>query len=303
MNQLPVRTRTKSAPRQLMLSFGLLLLLIGTEFHPAAAATPRPSPPTQNGDLVVEIMQTGRDSTDFEVNDELVFRVRAFDSSVGNRDGDGIRNVDMIILDENGREVYRRHENNAGYCAFGGGEPTCNVFDFAANDDQWPNGKPIRDGGEYTLRAVVNAKDSRRVRMGTPIQINLRDSSGSSDLVVELMQTGRGNSADVVEDELVFRVRAFDPRRGSRDGDGIRSVDMIILDSDEREVYRKRENNAGYCAFGGGEPTCAVFDLADNDYTLPNGEEIRRGEEYILRAQVNAKDGRSTIRDFRVEIR
>ena len=46
-------------PRQLMLSFSLLLLLIGTEFHPAAAATPSPSPPTQNGDLVVEIMQTG----------------------------------------------------------------------------------------------------------------------------------------------------------------------------------------------------------------------------------------------------
>ena len=64
----------------------------------------------------------------------------------------------MIILDANGREVYRRRENNAGYCAFGGGEPNCNVFDFADNNDEWPNGEPIRDGGEYTLRAVSMPK-------------------------------------------------------------------------------------------------------------------------------------------------
>ena len=120
--------------------------------------------------------------------------------------------------------------------------------------------------------------------MDTPIQINLSDNSGSTDLVAEMMQTGRSGSADVVEDELAFRVRAFDPRRGTRDGDGIRNVDMIILDSDGREVYRKRENNAGYCAFGGGEPECSVYDFAANDYTWPNGEEIRRGEEYTLRA-------------------
>src|SRR4051794_9506179 len=53
----------------------------------------------------------------------------------------------------------------------------------------------------------------------------------ASDLVVELRQTGRGNTSSVVEDALVFRVRANNPAVGNRDGDGIRNVDMIILDS------------------------------------------------------------------------
>jgi len=257
-------------------------------------------------DLVVEMMQTGRNDDSTDVRGALAFRVRAFDPSVGNRDGDGIRNVDMIVLDSDGREVSRKRESNAGYCAFGGGEPNCTVYDFSDNNNRWPNGERIRDGGDYTLRAVVTAKDGRRTTMDTDVRVETGENGGgggSADLVVEMMQTGRNDDSTDVRGALAFRVRAFDPNVGNRDGDGIRNVDMIVLDSDGREVARRRENNAGYCAFGGGEPNCTVYDFSDNNNRWPNGERIRDGGDYTLRAVVTAKDGRRTTMDTDVQVR
>lgn len=122
-------------------------------------------------DLVVEMMQTGRNDDSSDVRGALVFRVRAFDPTVGTRDGDGIRAVDMIVLDSNGRKVAGKTENNAGYCAFSGGEPNCNVYVFADHNNRWPNGDRIRDGGDYTLRAVVTAKDGRSTTMDTNVRV------------------------------------------------------------------------------------------------------------------------------------
>ena len=136
---------------------------------------------------------------------------------------------------------------------------------------------------------------------GTAIASPLTQQTEQDDLVVELMQTGVGNDSDVVEDRLVFRVRAFDPTEGDDDGDGIDFVDMIILDENGDEVYRKRENDPGYCAFGGGAPNCAVYDFDDNDNSWPDGDPLDEGE-HTLRARAQADDGRVTMQDFVVDI-
>ncbi|MEZ4866971.1 MAG: hypothetical protein R3C14_36955 [Caldilineaceae bacterium] len=254
----------------------------------------------QSSNLRVELMETGDGNRSFLVRDELAFRVRANDRRVGNRDGDGIDFVTMEIFDENGRRVSNHRENNAGYCAFGGGEPDCNTYNFEDHDNRWPNGDPVRNGEEYRLRAVARADNGRQQRFETTVVIDLSDSAG---LEVGMQETGRNNTDDPVRGELVFRVRTNDPRTGDDDGDGIDFVDMIILDEDGRIVSRRRENKAGYCAFGAGEPDCNVYNFDDHNDRWPNGDRIRDGRDYSLVAVVHAEDGRRTVFRRDVEVR
>lgn len=288
------------------LAIGLFVILwfcTGGLAAPATLLAQNLLPQSQAGDdIVIEMMQTGRNHSDSVVREELVFQVRAFDPREGDDDGDGIRSVDLIILDQDENELYRRREQNAGYCAFSGGEPNCQIYNFAENDNEWPNGEPVREGEDYTLRAIANARDGRQAFFETTIQIDLSESE-RQDLVVEMMQTGRNSTSRTVRRQLVFRVRAFDPTEGDDDGDGIENVDMIILDEDGREVYRRREQNAGYCAFSGGEPNCQVYNFANNNNRWPNGERIRLNEEYTLRAIVNAEDGRQATLETVIVIR
>jgi hypothetical protein len=107
---------------------------------------------------------------DSTVSNALVFQVEAYAPDVGNSDGDGIKNIDLWIDGPDGKRVYRRTENNAHYCAFGGGEPDCTVFDLGRND-HWPDGPEIQ-AGLHTLRWRVNAKDGRQVEGAQRIEIN-----------------------------------------------------------------------------------------------------------------------------------
>jgi hypothetical protein len=270
--------------RQKVLRLFIMLSLLGIgglqTMQPVKAQEP----------LVVELMQTGRNDASSDVRDALVFRVRAYDPTVGKRDGNGIDHVELSITDSNGREVHFRRENTAGYCAFGGGEPNCNIYDFARNNNRWPNGDEIREGDFYILTATVFAKDGRQASFDWSIVIGGDD--GNDDLEGEIMQTGRNSNSDEARDALVFRVRANDPRVGNRDGDGIDRVEMRVVDRNGRTVVSRRENNAGYCAFGGGEPNCNVYVFSRNNNRWPNGDRIRRGEEYTLRATIFSDDGR-----------
>ena len=103
----------------------------------------------------------------------MIFQVEAYDPTVGTGDGDGIENVDLWIYGPDGGEVYQRTENNAHYCAFGGGEPDCNVFDLQGND-HWPENGPEIQNGTHRLYAVAHASDgrSKEVNGSVEIQVN-----------------------------------------------------------------------------------------------------------------------------------
>ncbi len=129
---------------------------------------PEASPP---GNLVAQIVQIGPDSTSDVVNGALVFQVAAYNDTVGNNDGAGIDRVDLRII-KDGQEVYQRTEQNAAYCAFSGGEPNCNVWNFAEHGNTWPNGDPI-EPGPHTLHATVYAEDGQTAIVEITIEIQL----------------------------------------------------------------------------------------------------------------------------------
>jgi hypothetical protein len=87
---------------------------------------------------------------------DLVFQVRAHNPEVGQKDGAGIDSIDFVIS-KDGQEVYKRTEKQAGYCAFGGGEPTCNIFNFANNGYQWPGTAIALQSGTYTLDITIHS--------------------------------------------------------------------------------------------------------------------------------------------------
>jgi hypothetical protein len=87
---------------------------------------------------------------------DLVFQVKARNPQVGNYDGAGIDSVDFVIS-KDGQPVYNRTEKNAAYCAFAGGEPDCNVFNFAQNNNQWPGTNIPLESGTYTLDITIHS--------------------------------------------------------------------------------------------------------------------------------------------------
>ncbi len=97
----------------------------------------------------------GRVDWSLEESDDFLFRFYVNDLTAGNHDGDGIDWVLIVIRDQNGNIVDQRQENNAGYCIFGGGEPTCNPWTFEDGVYKWRStGLPVVDG-TYQLTVYV----------------------------------------------------------------------------------------------------------------------------------------------------
>lgn len=91
-------------------------------------------------------------------NADIVFRLAVLDPTVGNHDGDGITSVDISINDPSGKTVSTRTENNADYCAFGG-DSSCDVWHFAENNNQWPDGTAVCAGAGYQANITVHTTD------------------------------------------------------------------------------------------------------------------------------------------------
>jgi hypothetical protein len=89
----------------------------------------------------------------------LWFRVYAHKPLESKVDGEGIEQVDFTIQNSAGEVVHSRTEKMAGYCAFGGGEPDCVIWDFREHQYQWPDGGKILSG-TYTLNVQVQSTDS-----------------------------------------------------------------------------------------------------------------------------------------------
>lgn len=264
----------------------------GPPLPPTPTPTATPAPST----LVARIVQpSGR--APFRATTGLVLRVAAYDPNVGDNDGDGIDRVEMRLLDPDGGVAHERTERTAGYCLFGGGEPDCTIWQFARNNYRWPNGEPIFSG-LHTLQATAYARGGGVARVEAQVQISLERTQDRPPLVVRIVQPPEGAA---VATELVFRVAAYDPSVGDSDGDGIERVEMQIFDAHGQMVHQRTERTAGYCAFGGGEPECNIFDFAASGHRWPGGMEITSGT-YTLRAIVYAQDGRTATVERQVSI-
>lgn len=239
-----------------------------------------------------------------------VFRDRVFfraeiDRTPNNR---RIDRVDFRIQDDFGDEFYGRSERTYGYCAFGGGEPACNVLEIRRGA-RWPDTNREICNGDYTVFADIFLDNGDSATWNSPFTIDHPDlprcdgfTAPQADLEAYIAQTGPGYADNTVYGALVFQVVAYDPARGFDDGDGIRNVDLRIFDPDGREVYQRTEGSAAYCAFAGGEPDCNVWYFGDNGDRWPSGEPVRYGEPHLLRGRVNAEDGRTRAVEMRVFI-
>jgi hypothetical protein len=123
----------------------------------------------QQAGIVAELLDP---SVGAVVSDKLVFRIKPYDTNVGTDEGAGIEHVDMYVIDPNGNEVNYEHESATKFCGFGGGDPDCNEYVFADNDNKWKNGQDIQNG-THTLRSVVFADSGEVRQFEWQIQIQL----------------------------------------------------------------------------------------------------------------------------------
>ena len=175
--QPPTATRTRQPPAP-----------TATQPLPTQTPTTRPNKVaiavvTTNGGFVDDpIIRNGRDvnngqniilpgfaqnevsSPTMIFRDRIVFRVEVFDKNTPgpHTDGAGIQNVKFVITGPNG-EVHSRSENTAGYCAFGGGEPNCDVWVFSQRGNKWPNGKTI-ENGDHNVTITITPKQGKPVQ-------------------------------------------------------------------------------------------------------------------------------------------
>ena len=93
---------------------------------------------------------------------DLTFRLLAYRDNGPHTDGAGIQQVEFRICrndcDDDKNVVYRRTEQNAAYCAFGGGEPTCTIFHFTRGT-HWPDTNTLVQSGNYVVEARVRPKE------------------------------------------------------------------------------------------------------------------------------------------------
>lgn len=264
----------------------------------AGNQTLRGKEPLNNSRYVVlpGYMPGNIDREDPAFRDKLVFQVEVFDPAVGTHDGAGIQEVQFTIInrDQDDEPVYYRPERTPHYCAFGGGEPNCDVFVFAEHNYHWPDNGPALENAHYraVIKIIPHQGDSATWNWDFEIQDAPSTQPPQTDEIkVEIVQIGLGSLDTTVTNDLVFQVRAYHTGYGSHDGAGIDYLDMSIFDSQGQVVRYKREINPSYCAFGGGDPDCSRLPF----------DQIEPGA-YTLQAIVYAKDGQSKAVEIEIEI-
>ncbi len=237
---------------------------------------------------------------DVVFRNRMVFRVLVYDIRQGLTDGAGIANVHFKIINSQGIIVHEHTEQTAGYCVFGGGEPNCNVWNFAERNYRWPepHNDQLIENDNYTAQITIQPKEGDPANWNFDFRIEGALASQPSTITAQVVQTGPHSDADVISDALVFQV--FASTDGVNDGAGIDRVDMRII-GPNGEVHQRTEQTAAYCAFGGGEPDCSIWNFAEHGNEWPNGDPIEPGD-YILRATVYAKDGSTAMVEKGIQI-
>ena len=214
---------------------------------------------------------------------------------VEKQDGSGITEVSFAFFtgeEATGDPVYVHTEKNAAYCAFGGGEPDCTVWDFAQHRNQWPTGKPLIPGA-HVVQMTVRGNDQNNAFWAAEALLSIGEPPSTRTDILSKIDYLR--ESDFTQ-PFVIRVAAR-AANGAKDGDGIDSVRFEIFDESGQRVHDRTERNAKFCAFGGGEPDCTPWLFSEHSNQWPSGQALASSEHsYTLRVTVLAKNG-ATKRD------
>lgn len=132
--------------------------------QPAASPTPSatatkagPLPPNVDNDAPGgSFPEDGTVKFNIIVDPNFLFRMDVRDLTVGDFEGAGIESVGFSISG-NGVD-YFREERTAGFCVFGGGEPTCRPWPTnELGQFTWGEGGPVVQSGEYFINMAVKA--------------------------------------------------------------------------------------------------------------------------------------------------
>jgi uncharacterized protein YraI len=101
------------------------------------------------------------DGNDLVFQDQLVFRIDAYNKKVSTINGAGIDQVHIRVSKTGGGFAYETNEGRAPYCFAPSDSYSCQPWVFADHNYQWPNGETIEDG-EHRVTVLVDAKDGSR---------------------------------------------------------------------------------------------------------------------------------------------
>ncbi|GAA6616602.1 hypothetical protein [Scytonema sp. NUACC26] len=97
--------------------------------------------------------------------------------------------------------------------------------------------------------------------------------------------------------EIMFQVKAWDPKKGNRDGDGIEKMEISFTKDNQQEpIYNHTEKFSPYCFFEGASPCGSLKKF------WPNGQLIENGQ-YSANIQIYLKNSSQPAQwFFRFEI-
>lgn len=141
-------------------------LPVATNLPPTPTPPPFPTattavlrPPTVENDAPGgSFPEDGSVTFNIIVDPAFLFRMDVRVLSAGNFEGAGIESVGFSISGDG--VDYFREERTAGFCVFGGGEPTCNPWPTNAQGQYtWGVGGPLVESGEYFVNMAVTAEE------------------------------------------------------------------------------------------------------------------------------------------------
>ena len=143
-----------------------------------------------------------------------------------------------------------------------------------------------------TLAASAPPKPTTVAAAPTPTDIS-RVPPGSTGQGITALFVFPGSSLNATSD-LTFRLIAYKQDGPKTDGAGIKQVEFRICrnncDDDKNIVYRRTEQNAAYCAFGGGEPNCTIFHFTRGVNWPDTNTPVQSGN-YVVEARVQPTEG------------
>jgi hypothetical protein len=125
---------------------------------PTATATTFIARPNIDNDAPGGSFPTGHVLGEVIVDPTFLFRMDVRDLNVGNFEGAGVESVEFSVTG-NGVDYFRR-ESTAGFCVFGGGEPTCNPWPVNSQGQFiWGEGGPVVQSGDYFASITVTSEE------------------------------------------------------------------------------------------------------------------------------------------------